>query len=1629
MSVLRWLHLSDFHQGMAGQSWLWPNVRELFFQDLEKLHALCGPCDLVLFTGDLTQRGSAEEFARFDETLHELFAHLRGLGSDPKLLVVPGNHDLSRPSSMETDAQVRVLGRWREYPDVQKVFWTEAASSYRKVVQGAFASYEKWWRETELPRLETLRHGLLPGDFSATFEKEGVRLGILGLNTAFLQLTGEDFHGRLAVGLPQFHESCGGDGPAWVGSHDACLLLTHHPPDWLDAEARQVLRGEIASPGRFFAHLFGHMHEGGARMVAEGGREPRRDIQAPSLFGLEQWGTAQESRRHGYTVGQLEFGEGHGSLRLWPRKALRRNDGSWRLVQDVHEFDLEDDQGTRPEQVSLRRRSTKAPRGRSTKKARVADFDDPLQALVEGIRELPNDLAHRIQGFLTHYVGPEARGGTPFGGRSDALSELDQWLDGEGQPPYRLLIAPGGRGKSALLAHWVCRLARREDLAVAYFPVSVRFQTNLAGQLFQALGARLAWLHGEPIPSDFNTPVDVWRRLFLDALSRRLDGGRLLLLVIDGLDEAADLALGPTLLPFPPSPGLRIVLSAREMTNRDVESWSRVLGWTQPGRVVPMVLESLDRRGISEALGGLNPPMDRLANHPPMVEELHRLTQGDPLLLGLYLEQLSGRPELEAVPEQLRSLQPGLEGYFNGWWDEQRDLWGDEAPLRESAVNDLLGALACALGPLRRDDLLRLLGLGSGLRLDETLRPVARLIVGDGQRQGIAFTHPRLATYLQSRLSEDERRAWTSRFLDWGRSTLKALESGGMNPKDVSAYLIHYYGAHLEREERGAEDFFPLVSEAWLRAVESRERAYAGFLNDVERVRKALQRDNEARLSARQPLAIAEEVRCGVVRSSIHSIAKNLSSAQMKAFISTRWWTLEEAHSYARNIPDAPKRMDALLAIVDCAPESRRDVYLHEALEMALALERNAFHFSNPLERVYSRVAASFLPTIVETLETHEDVAFRISSLVSLAKCQPRSLRPAILERARALLNSILREGARESLEKEVEDAADWERVQARRMRGWNLFAGRRDSRPSEVVYALSALAATPSDEYPDPDREHVLSQAWVKHLESRNAELELPSDLDERQLNRLVECIPGFNYMEARAYLLVALAPLLPLGLLLDAWRFAQEMEDPETRAEVLAAIVPRMPEPERRLAIEEMRQAAFAISDAEQVLTVAAALGDLLSEPQRSQMQFSVWEARDLARGSTRLYTLTGLIRFLPEAKRRDALEEVLREFTSRDELELRTNTFLSSLGPALASPSIRELLLDIEFRVPVDKLSFDALAEIAPFVPDEWLDEMWKATSRDANPNQVMSYFRALGPRLSPGLQRTVVDTLSDKTIGDGWRALVVSGLAPSLDDSLVSRVLEWIFPVRNEYQFWAFAELWPRLSSELRGKYFVDVVNAALAQEGIRRDRVVQVLAGPLAEVQGEKAIDFAEVISLIGWRALFLVDLLPYLPRHQERIIRDALDWAAMDAETFRASTVVRASAQAPDGMLPELVAVAKGVEERDDHRAAALGAIASRLPQEQRYALLEEALRLAIPGRTGMFWDDPLPELVPELCRLPREQLYRLWTDALSRLASQARPEFLKQLQVLAPVLHALGGEEELAQVVRTLLEVGRWWA
>ncbi|HEY1525871.1 MAG TPA: metallophosphoesterase family protein [Candidatus Angelobacter sp.] len=316
MSSFSWIHLCDLHFGLTGQRPLWTNVRKVLFDDLRALHERSGPWHAVLFTGDLAQSGKPEEFAGLDEqVLGPLWEMMRELGSENVVLVpVPGNHDLIRPDTKKPKAALRQLFREGGFHEIEEEFWTDPACEYREIVTTAFANYDQWYERSPFCKKHGLQRGILPGDIALSLEipdavpkSSPKKIGIVGMNTTFLQLAQGDYVGRLAWDLRQIHSACGDDLAEWVQAHDACVLLTHHGPDWLDSRSRSDIYPEINPAGRFAVHLFGHMHANVMRSTSAGGGPVLRYWQGASIFGLEKFGEPPSiDRRHGYTIGRIE---------------------------------------------------------------------------------------------------------------------------------------------------------------------------------------------------------------------------------------------------------------------------------------------------------------------------------------------------------------------------------------------------------------------------------------------------------------------------------------------------------------------------------------------------------------------------------------------------------------------------------------------------------------------------------------------------------------------------------------------------------------------------------------------------------------------------------------------------------------------------------------------------------------------------------------------------------------------------------------------------------------------------------------------------------------------------------------------------------------------------------------------------------------------------------------------------------------------------------------------------------------------------------------------------------------------------------------------------------------------------
>lgn len=336
VATFSWLHISDLHAGMKDSSHLWPQIKTQILKDIRRHLESHGAIDLVVFSGDLTQMAKEEEFDSVFSDLMELWSVFSEYRTCPKLVVVPGNHDLTRPAA--DSSILMAVENFRKRPKVRDSLIKDDDSEYKKELNLAFANYQNFitkLTDSKIP-LATTNSGIFPGDCAGVIEVNGLRVGVVGLSSTWSHLEAGDFKGELEFYDLQVSAAVGGDIDKWSYANNINLLVTHHPKDWLNPEALKDFQNEINPLGRFDAHLFGHMHELSARSYGFGGQQVKREYQAASLYGSERDSNGTAVRRHGFTIAKIDAERG--CLSVWPRKVDRISAGGWRANVDTVEL-------------------------------------------------------------------------------------------------------------------------------------------------------------------------------------------------------------------------------------------------------------------------------------------------------------------------------------------------------------------------------------------------------------------------------------------------------------------------------------------------------------------------------------------------------------------------------------------------------------------------------------------------------------------------------------------------------------------------------------------------------------------------------------------------------------------------------------------------------------------------------------------------------------------------------------------------------------------------------------------------------------------------------------------------------------------------------------------------------------------------------------------------------------------------------------------------------------------------------------------------------------------------------------------------------------------------------------------
>lgn len=322
MKQFTYIHISDLHIGDKMAKTYLSHIKAELMKDIKYISSELGKIDVIFVTGDLVQCGASEEYAAFEGFMNSVMDMLKGDNNYPFMFFVPGNHDLERMTDT-SDPTHQVLKNWCGNQEVRKnMFWS--TPTYTEYCKVRFNNYSEFIRRySNLPTDQT-KFGFLPGDYFSSIEINEIKIGVLGLNSSFLQVEGGDFTGKLGIYLKQIESIFGDQYVDVLSQNDVNFLLTHHNSEWYEPESRNEYKGEIYLKDYILEHFCGHNHQPQTEYINLNFTGESRVNVGPSLCGLEYYGDKIE-RIHGYQAGRFILND-DGSIvkQVYPRLAVKR---------------------------------------------------------------------------------------------------------------------------------------------------------------------------------------------------------------------------------------------------------------------------------------------------------------------------------------------------------------------------------------------------------------------------------------------------------------------------------------------------------------------------------------------------------------------------------------------------------------------------------------------------------------------------------------------------------------------------------------------------------------------------------------------------------------------------------------------------------------------------------------------------------------------------------------------------------------------------------------------------------------------------------------------------------------------------------------------------------------------------------------------------------------------------------------------------------------------------------------------------------------------------------------------------------------------------------------------------------
>ena len=438
----------------------------------------------------------------------------------------------------------------------------------------------------------------------------------------------------------------------------------------------------------------------------------------------------------------------------------------------------------------------------------------------------------------------------------------------------------------------------------------------------------------------------------------------------------------------------------------------------------------------------------------------------------------------------------------------------------------------------------------------------------------------------------------------------------------------------------------------------------------------------------------------------------------------------------------------------------------------------------------------------------------------------------------------------------------------------------------------------------------------------------------------------------EPRATALAALSPDLPVDLIARAAEAALELTRPHAQRQALDALVPKLPGDLLLNVLTRQR----AVMDGEQQCQALAGFAARCPEPRRSELTTtSIETARQLRAPAKRVNALAGIAAHVTD-RSAALLDVALAEATTLEGIE-RARA-LNVLGPALPE-SLAERACAAARSLDVQMWQVQAISAIARSLPASQqrgvLEEALELASGIDEPSARGSALQALGPLLPEDLAERAFRAAEaiDWIAGRAW---ALQAIGPRLPERLVPEAIAVARRIDDEQsREAALSGLIPRLplSEALR--------EAAALHDAPSRGRALLALAPSLRKGDLPVALDVARSLDPPYWRAQVLLALQPH----------------------------------AQGSLSTELL-------------GEAIAALGETLPGGDPRAMVDRA--------------------APGLLSLSRPELLVAWEQLLANFEQRARADLLLVLEAAAAVVERLGGPGSADDCARTVLEVTAAW-